>query len=70
MFAKKSNFKPINEFYPLILVVDDDLYNIEVVTAMLVSLNHKSESAISGMSALVKMQDRIELMREGKAQMY
>ena len=51
-------------------MVDDDLYNIEVVTAMMVSLNVKSESAISGMSALVKMQDRIEHMREGKAQMY
>ena len=47
-------------------MVDDDLYNIEVVTAMMVSLNVKSESAISGMSALVKMQDRIEHMREGK----
>ena len=51
-------------------MVDDDLYNIEVVTAMLDNLKHPSESAISGTSALVKMQDRIELMREGKAQMY
>lgn len=37
---------------------------------MLQSLNVKVDTALSGMSALNQMQERMELMRIGKAQMY
>ena len=42
------------------LVVDDDLMNIDVLQAMLCSLNVKSDKALSGEIALKLIQDRIQ----------
>ena len=52
------------------LIVDDDLMNIEVHSAMLEHRHIKSDSALNGSLAIKKIQERIELVYRGEASMY
>ena len=52
------------------LVVDDDLMNIEVLSAMLVHRRVSHDSALDGREALGLIQARIEQVYRGEASMY
>ena len=49
---------------PKILVVDDDVMNIQVLSAMLLDIGYESESAMSGRQALSKINDRVSNFKE------
>lgn len=51
----------------MVLVVDDELMNIEVMTAMLDELNFAFEIALRGSMALSCIQKRIQQIRNGEA---
>jgi CheY-like chemotaxis protein len=53
-----------------VLIVDDDNMNIEVIKAMLDSLNVISDTALSGNAALSLIELRLEAVYRGEAPMY
>ena len=52
--------------HPRVLIVDDDLMNIEVISAMLKSRAIKSDSALNGNEAIKLVQSRIEKVHCGQ----
>ena len=52
------------------MIVDDEPFNIELVTLILGELNIIVDSAFSGMEAIEKIKQRIALVLDGKAKMY
>ena len=52
--------------HPRVLIVDDDLMNIEVISAMLKSRAIKSDSALNGNEAIKLVQSRIEKVQCGQ----
>ena len=59
------------EEHARVLIVDDDLMNIEVISAMLKSRAIKSDSALNGNEAIKLVQSRIEQVHRGQmASMY
>ena len=59
-----------NKGPPKILVVDDELMNIEVITSMLNDQGYKTDSVMSGKEAIEKVKQRIELYLQGEAENY
>ena len=53
-----------------VLIIDDELINLEVMSGMLESRNIKSEQATSGPHALALIQQRVQYVTEGKTDMY
>ena len=55
---------------PRVLVVDDDLMNITVFEALLLELGKTCDTALSGEAAIVRIENRLAQVREGKGQVY
>ena len=56
--------------YPLVLVVDDNPFNVEVISLMLKEKQVQSVSAYSGREALEIVKARIQLAAKAKAPMF
>ena len=56
--------------YAPVLIVDDDMMNIEVVSAMLLEKNVRCDYAFNGTQALAMIKQRLELFYQSQAPMY
>ena len=56
--------------YPLVLVVDDDPFNIDVISMMLEEKKVQSVCTQTGKEAVEIVMQRIELFKQGKAPMF